>query len=565
MTRTHLPLRHAVRALVPDATGNPADGFVYAAGPEEAMDSPYVGTVVVVLAAAALAGLAPLAGDRWRRTAPDAPARHAGDPSRHADAPARHAGDPARHPDDPARHADDPSRHADDPARHPDASARHAGRDAPALTPLLLPSPAARAGDRRTVHVVALVACSAVVALLAFTGPPHLLLRVALPGYDRFRGAARWTSMLPVAALPLAALGLDALRAGDRRARRWALGAAVAGLVVIAGWLVRELAVPTAPHAYLARRGALAAGILAVAILAVLRPRLTGAAAVACVAVELAVAVCRWYPDVREHGAYPPVPALAEAAARGGRLARTGPGGFPMALPPDVPMAYGVADVSALTPLFPADWERYLRLVADHGATVRELNVAPAVPAPALASPLLVAADVRTVVGSRGTVVQRRPGLPAAVVPRADPATRASAWRALARPGWDPRRRAAVEGLDRPVRGGPGTATALPAPGPDHERWRVVAPDGGFLRVSGRWDRGWRATVDGRPVPVLRADAVFRGVVVPPGAHTVSFRYRNPVEHAGRWVASAGLAALAALVALAARPAIRPFWHQKRH
>lgn len=455
--RTHLPLRHAVRALVPDATGNPTDGFLYAATAEQAMDSPYVGTVAVVLVAASAVG-------------------------------------------------------------------------------------AARAGPARWA-----LALTALVVLLTFTGPPHHVLRWVVPGYDRVRGAARWTSMLAPLALPLAALGLDALRSGERRAARAARVAALVGAVVVCAWLLRELAVPTAPHGYLARRAALAIALLAAVGLAAHRPRLAAGVVAACVTVELVVAVPRWFPRVRERDAYPPVAALTEAARRGGRLARTGPGGFPTAVPPDVPMVYGVADTSALTPVFPADWDRLLRLVADHGDTVRTLNVAPALPPRALGSPLLAVLDVRTVVGPRGTVVARRAGRAATVVARAVPATRRAARAALARTDRDPVATAAVEGLDRIVVGGPARVRALPVDRPDCERWRVVSARGGFLRVSGRWDRGWRARIDGRPVRVFRADGVFRGVVVPPGVHTVTFEYSNPVERRGRALGVAGLVALAAL------------------
>ncbi len=84
--------------------------------------------------------------------------------------------------------------------------------------------------------------------------------------------------------------------------------------------------------------------------------------------------------------------------------------------------------------------------------------------------------------------------------------------------------------------------------GPDRERWTVDAPSGGFLRVSGNWDGGWTATVDGHKTPVLRADAIFRGVVVGPGRHLVEFSYRNQAEHVGRLVAGFALVVVAGLV-----------------
>lgn len=37
---------------------------------------------------------------------------------------------------------------------------------------------------------------------------------------------------------------------------------------------------------------------------------------------------------------------------------------------------------------------------------------------------------------------------------------------------------------------------------------------------------GWRATVDGAPATIYRTNYLFRGVVVPAGAHTVTFEYR---------------------------------------
>ena len=48
----------------------------------------------------------------------------------------------------------------------------------------------------------------------------------------------------------------------------------------------------------------------------------------------------------------------------------------------------------------------------------------------------------------------------------------------------------------------------------------------GVLVLSDNWYPGWEATLDGRPVPILEADAALRGIVVPGGRHKVDMRYR---------------------------------------
>ena len=51
------------------------------------------------------------------------------------------------------------------------------------------------------------------------------------------------------------------------------------------------------------------------------------------------------------------------------------------------------------------------------------------------------------------------------------------------------------------------------------------APDGGLLLLNDVWHPWWRATVDGHPADVLRANAIFRAVALPPGSHTVRFTF----------------------------------------
>ena len=121
--------------------------------------------------------------------------------------------------------------------------------------------------------------------------------------------------------------------------------------------------------------------------------------------------------------------------------------------------------------------------------------------------------------------------------------------RALA-PGHDPARACVLE-ADRPV-----PALAEPAPTrPDvvrlleregaRLRLEVEAARPGVLVIREAWSRGWRATLDGDPVPVWPADVLFRAVPVPAGRHTLAMHYTAPGRAAGAWITRATLALLA--------------------
>ena len=75
---------------------------------------------------------------------------------------------------------------------------------------------------------------------------------------------------------------------------------------------------------------------------------------------------------------------------------------------------------------------------------------------------------------------------------------------------------------------------------PEDVRIDVDAPDPSILVVRNAWDEGWSATLDGRPVPLLRVDGFIQGVPVSAGRHEVRLVYREP--SIGRGIALSALA-----------------------
>jgi hypothetical protein len=50
----------------------------------------------------------------------------------------------------------------------------------------------------------------------------------------------------------------------------------------------------------------------------------------------------------------------------------------------------------------------------------------------------------------------------------------------------------------------------------------------GLVILADRWDKGWRAYLDGKAVSILRTNHAIRGVLVPAGSGTLEFRYEPP-------------------------------------
>jgi uncharacterized membrane protein YfhO len=72
-----------------------------------------------------------------------------------------------------------------------------------------------------------------------------------------------------------------------------------------------------------------------------------------------------------------------------------------------------------------------------------------------------------------------------------------------------------------------------------------ITTDGtAFLVLKQAWYPGWRATVDGRRVPIYRADLAMQAVAVPPGRHMVVVDYRPASVLLGAGVSALGLIVL---------------------
>jgi hypothetical protein len=54
----------------------------------------------------------------------------------------------------------------------------------------------------------------------------------------------------------------------------------------------------------------------------------------------------------------------------------------------------------------------------------------------------------------------------------------------------------------------------------------VTVPETGWLIVTDRWARGWKAEVNGAPARISGANGLWRAVLVPAGTSTVAMRYR---------------------------------------
>src|SRR5208337_979556 len=78
----------------------------------------------------------------------------------------------------------------------------------------------------------------------------------------------------------------------------------------------------------------------------------------------------------------------------------------------------------------------------------------------------------------------------------------------------------------------------------------------GYVVLLDRYDSNWHARIDGREVPVLRANQLFRAVYAKPGQHVIAFYYRQQGLLAGMFITCITIVAL--LWLYARNPGLNP-------
>jgi hypothetical protein len=124
----------------------------------------------------------------------------------------------------------------------------------------------------------------------------------------------------------------------------------------------------------------------------------------------------------------------------------------------------------------------------------------------------------------------------------------------LADPAFDPRRQVVLEpgGTARAL-SGDGAATPASVERPQAERIlaRASLSQDGYLVITEAGGPGWRASVDGQPAELLRANGIFQAVWLPAGEHVVELMYDPPSLRLGLAVSGTSLLFILGLLRLA--------------
>jgi len=254
---------------------------------------------------------------------------------------------------------------------------------------------------------------------------------------------------------------------------------------------------------------------------------------------------------------------------------------FPNLMPPlGIAPLGGAYRVSCLEPLIPSQWTAFDGVLSNRRHTVVTLFGLPE----RKASDFYDIAGVHTVVSAQqvgqattpspspsprapaggkdgGPAPDPAPGWDLSVranedaLPRAYVAThwrivsQIEAWRAIARGGIDFHRLVLLDrnpGLAEGSRS-QHRAAKIVSYAPERVEIEAESEEAGVLVLSDSYYPGWLAQVDGAPAEILRANGLYRAVVIPAGRHQVVFEYRPSSFRHGVWLSAASALVLVAL------------------
>ncbi|HKV38170.1 MAG TPA: YfhO family protein [Blastocatellia bacterium] len=223
---------------------------------------------------------------------------------------------------------------------------------------------------------------------------------------------------------------------------------------------------------------------------------------------------------------------------------RVSPGRSKIIAPPNTLLAYRIPAITGKDQLFPRWYQEYARLIEaqpnmSHVVFDRSsspffnlLNVKYILTHQSSPPPI----NGRLLLSAEGlSLYENESVMPRAFISRravAVPDAKAAAQR-LRDGNFDPSQSVVIES-ERPlavIGGGgaePGTATSTATITETRLNSVEVATDsnsGGILVLSDTYYPGWRASIDGTPAKIYKADLTMRAVEVPAGRHTVAFRF----------------------------------------
>jgi hypothetical protein len=394
-------------------------------------------------------------------------------------------------------------------------------------------------------------------------------LYLHLPTSTWFRFPGEFVYLTVISLACAAGIGADVLSSGPSRRYARALVVPAVLLVVIA-ILIRIPLLSDLPFAGRRASVALLAPALMVLVIATRSRPFVWVSVLAAVWIDLSLAFANYYiiPDIAPDRFEPPA-SLTRFLHDHQGMQRTyfhvPPLHAPLAKTAMMHQLYAISDHESLMPLRYAEYEAWLQdggvpmaarppqgglFLDPRQKRMKLLNLlgvrfivtfgqSPFVDtAEAAGYPLVFEAD--------GAQVYENPrALPRAfVVGTTDVVPPGTMLSRLAAEPFEPLETALVETTDAAMTGGVSRPAQIIEYAPERVVIRTSGATPGMLILTDQFYPGWLATVDDQPTAVYCADYIFRAVVLPPGDHTVRFRYRPRSVTLGSWTSLVALCGL---------------------